>query len=425
MSPTTPSRPPMGWNSWDCFGSTVTEDEVLANARFMAERMLPLGWDTVVIDINWYEPAARAHGYNDDPDLVLDDYGQLLPAPNRFPSAAGGKGFGPLAAEIHALGLWFGVHMMRGIPRRAVERDLPVAGTAWTARDVADTANVCPWNPNNFGLNHDHPGAQAYYDEQIRLLAGWGVDFIKADDFLYPYQAREIEAYARAIERSGRPIELSLSPGRDLSMANLQHLREHSSMWRISDDLWDRWEDIEVQFTRLARWAPHSGPDGWGDADMLPLGRIGIRAERGDDRLSRLTPAEQQTMVSLWAIARSPLMMGGDLPTSPEATIDLLTNPGVLELLSASKDNREVYRENDLIIWTATATAPHRPGARYAAVFWTGEEPRQLTIPVRSIGARPSDTLTDLWSDKPVPLTGTDVTLDLERHGSRLLRLTP
>ena len=149
----------MGWNSWDCYGSTVTEEEVLANARFMAERLLPYGWDTVVIDILWYEPAARSHGYNDDPEVVLDDYGQLLPAPNRFPSAAGGNGFAPLAAEIHRLGLRFGVHMMRGIPRRAVERDLPLAGTPWTAREIADTTSVCPWNPNTFGLEFQTPSS--------------------------------------------------------------------------------------------------------------------------------------------------------------------------------------------------------------------------------------------------------------------------
>ncbi len=169
-------------------------------------------------------------------------------------------------------------------------------------------------------------------------------------------------------------------------------------MWRISDDLWDRWEDLEAQFTRLARWAPHSAPGGWADADMLPLGRIGIRAERGDDRMCRLTPAEQRTMMSLWVIARSPLMVGGDLPTSPPATIDLLTNADVLEVLSATKDNREVLRDGELVVWTASSTAPERPGSRYAAVFWLGDQPRRVTIPLLSIGAKPTDTITELWT---------------------------
>ena len=193
----------MGWNSWDCYGTSVTEEEVLANAAFMARHLLPFGWDTVVVDIQWYEPGARAGGYNDGAELELDPYGRQLPAPNRFPSAASGLGFKPLADRIHGLGLKFGLHIMRGIPRQAVRDALPVEGTDATADQVADTSSVCEWNTDNFGLDHGHPGAQAYYDSQLRLFASWGVDFIKADDILGPYFAEEIAAYRRAIDRSG------------------------------------------------------------------------------------------------------------------------------------------------------------------------------------------------------------------------------
>ncbi|CAL9323532.1 hypothetical protein SUDANB180_00867 [Streptomyces sp. enrichment culture] len=326
-------RPPMGWNSWDCYGPTVTEREVLANAEFMARRPLPYGWDTVVVDIQWYEPTARAHGYNPDAPLVLDAYGRQLPAPNRFPSAAAGAGFAPLARRVHQLGPRFGLHVMRGIPRRAVAARLPVHGTEFTADQIADTASVCPWNTDNYGLDHDHPGAQAYYDSQVARFAAWGVDFVKADDMLFPYHEREIAAYARAVERCGRPVELSLSPGTDVSLAPLDHLREHATMWRVCDDLWDRWADVAAQFARMARWAPWQGAAGWADADMLPLGRIGIRAERGTDRLCSLTRPEQISLLTLWLISRSPLMMGGDLPTSPPETIELLTNDEALAVL--------------------------------------------------------------------------------------------
>jgi hypothetical protein len=139
----------MGWNSWDCYGTTVTEDEVLANAEFMAEHLLPHGWDTVVVDIAWSDPTARAHGYNEGAPLVVDDHGRPQPAPNRFPSTADGAGFGPLAERVHGLGLRFGVHVMRGIPRVATEQDLPILGTDATARDVADPGNRCEWNPDN------------------------------------------------------------------------------------------------------------------------------------------------------------------------------------------------------------------------------------------------------------------------------------
>ena len=98
----------MGWNSWDSYGTTVTESEVLANARFMAEHLKDAGWDTIVVDIDWYDPTARAHGYNANAPLILDEYGRQLPDPERFPSAADGHGFAPLAEQIHAMGLKFG-----------------------------------------------------------------------------------------------------------------------------------------------------------------------------------------------------------------------------------------------------------------------------------------------------------------------------
>ncbi|AZP23071.1 glycoside hydrolase family 27 protein [Streptomyces aquilus] len=411
----------MGWNSWDCYGTTVTEEEVLANARFMHEHLLAHGWDTVVVDIQWYEPTARAHGYNPDAPLVLDDHGRQLPAPNRFPSAAGGAGFAPLADRVHELGLRFGLHIMRGIPRRAVTARLPVAGTDFTADEIADTDSVCPWNSDNYGLNHDHPGAQAYYDSQVAQFAEWGVDFIKADDMLFPYHEREISAYARAMARSGRPIELSLSPGTDVSLAHLDHLRENATMWRVCDDLWDRWEDVAAQFSRMARWAPWQGEGGWADADMLPLGHIGIRAERGEDRMSRLTRAEQISLLTLWFISRSPLMAGGDLPTSPRETIDLLTNDEALEVLWHSRDNREVLRERDLVLWTAADTDGR---TRYAAVFSLADSPQRIDVPLGSVGARPDDRVRELWTHTELPHDGRVLHVDLPAHGAALYRLT-
>ena len=324
-------RPPMGWNSWDSYGTTLTEDELLANARFMAEHLKNAGWDTLVIDIDWYDPTARAHGYNDNAPLILDEYGRQLPDPVRFPSAAGGKGFGPLAAAVHELGLKLGMHMMRGIPRIAVDKNLPVYGTNYTAKDVADLDHVCKWNPDNYGLNQSHPGAQAWYDAQLDLFASWGLDFLKVDDMQTPFHSDEIAAYHRAIAKAeakyGRSIDLSLSPGGWVATSYVDFLRENAQMWRISDDLWDRWEDIYQQFARLARWAPFQTTGHWADADMVPFGHIGLRAERGDDRQSRLTLDEQKTLLALWCMGRSPLMVGGDLPTSNSDAIALLQNP--------------------------------------------------------------------------------------------------
>lgn len=411
--------PPMGWNSWDCYGTTVTEAEVLANAVFMAKHLLPYGWDTIVVDGLWHDPSARAGGYNVDAPLHLDGYGRPQPAVNRFPSAADGAGFGPLAERIHALGLRFGLHMMRGLPRLAADRDLPVLGSTATTAGIADRMSVCPWNGDNYGLDHDQPGAQAYYDSLARLFAGWGVDFVKADDLLWPYHERDIAALSTALRGAGRPITLSLSPGRLMSLHRLEHLREHSDMWRISDDLWDRWPDVADQFARLAAWAPYAGPGSWPDADMLPLGRIGIRAERGTDRLSQLTLDEQRTLMTLWCMGRSPLMFGGDLPSSPPETIALLTNEAVIALLRHSRDNRQVIRDEGLVVWTAEATDRD---ARYVALFNLNDAPSGFRLPVRDLGHRTAGAVTDLWTGRALPAGSADLTVDLTAHGCLLAR---
>ena len=405
--------PPRGWNSWDSYGTTVTEEEVLANARFLAEHLLPYGWDTVVVDIDWSDPSARSHGYNADAPLAMDEHGRLLPDPGRFPSSAGGKGFGPLAAQVHTLGLNLGIHVMRGIPRRAVAANTPVLGTAVRAADVADPENSCEWNPDMVGLDHTVDGAGAYYDSVLALYAEWGVDFLKVDDMLWPYQAAEIEAFAGAIARCGRPMQLSLSPGRDLSLTRLEHLREHATMWRICDDLWDRWEDVAANFARFARWAPHAGPEGWPDGDMLPLGRIGLRAERGEPRDSLLSPDEQVTLMTLWAIARSPLMVGGDLPSSDPATIALLQNADVLALHAGATASREVFREDPLILWTAEDA----DGRRYVAAFNVGETALDVALDSQDVGlpAALTGEVRELWTGAPVPARPVAVQSDAAR----------
>jgi alpha-galactosidase len=432
---TTPATPPMGWNSWDSYGTTITEDEVLANARFMAANMAHVGWDTVVVDAQWFEPTARAHGYNDDAPLLFDAAGFLQPVPARFPSAADGDGFTGLAAAVHDLDLKFGIHLMRGIARRAVAAALPVPGTSWTTADIADTASTCTWNGDNYGLDHSHPGAQVWLDAMIDHVVGWGVDFLKVDDMLAPYHADAIEALAlavhRAEEKHGRHVTISLSPGTHLSVAHLEHLRAHADMWRISDDLWDRWDDVVDQLGRTARWAPHAGTDGWPDADMLPLGRIGLRAERGEPRDSRLTTDERRALLTLWCLARSPLMVGGDLPTSDPATIADLTHPGLIDVLRCSDGGRELVREGDTVVWGA-ATADG--AVQWAAVFNTSDVPRRVVVPAGSAGltARPP-AVVDVWSGAEVATrpaeanTAHDVVLDLEvpAHGVRLLSHTP
>jgi len=363
--------PPMGWNSWDCFATTVTEAQTKAQADFMAAELKAHGWQYFVVDIQWYEPGAKSHDYRKDAVLTMDAYGRLQPAANRFPSAEGGNGFKSLSAYVHGLGLKFGIHLMRGIPRQAVERNLPILGTALHAQDIADKVHTCPWNPDMYGVDMAKPGAQEYYDSVFALLAEWGVDYVKVDDLSRPYfQNRpEVEAIRRAIDKTGRPMVLSLSPGAtDIRAAD--HVTTHANLWRISDDFWDRWLSLREQFARLARWNDHRSPGAWPDADMLPLGTVMLGA-----RTTRFTRDEQYTLMTLWSIARSPLMHGGDMTKTDPFTLSLLTNDEVLAVNQRSTENRPLFDHDGLIAWTAKDPAS---GDTYLALFNARDRVRLL-----------------------------------------------
>lgn len=410
-------KPPMGWNSWNSFAPTITERQARETAQIMAEKLLPFGYDIFTVDIQWYEPDASSYTYNARPKPAMDGYGRMIPAPNRFPSSAGGKGFTQLAKEVHALGMQFGIHVMRGIPRAAVEANLPILGTKYRAADVADKTSICSWNPDMYGVDMTRPGAQAYYDSIFRLYAEWGVDFVKMDDMSRPYDAHaaEIEAAHKAIVATGRPITLSLSPG-ETPVIRGDHVRKYAQMWRISDDFWDDWGMLEAQFTRLENWTPYRGPGSWPDADMLPLGRLAL-----GERDTRFTPDEQKTLMTLWAIARSPLIMGGDLRHLDAATLALLTNREVLAVNQASQGNCPHFVEDGVRVWSAV---PEDGKGRYVALFNTGDKPREVGVKLRDLGVSGPVAVRDLWAGTALGSQAERVSAMLPAHGAGLYRLS-
>jgi hypothetical protein len=413
--------PPMGWNSWDSYGPAIREAEVKANADAMAARLKQFGWQYLVVDIEWYQPDAHAHGYIPRGRVTMDQYGRFVPAPSRFPSAGNEAGFKPLADYVHSKGLKFGIHIMRGIPREAVDKDLPIEGSPYHAADAADKVNVCKWAgmEDTYGVDMTKPGGQAYYDSIARLYAAWGVDYVKADDMSSPFRAAEIHALHKALEKTGRPIVLSLSPG-PAPVAQYETLRSNAELWRISNDFWDRWADVKAQFGLMRNWQGKVHPGSWPDADMLPLGHIGIRAERGNDRASLLTHDEQHTLMSLWSIFQSPLMMGGDLPSSDAFTYELLTNAEVLQVNQHSKNGREVLHERNIIAWTADTADSH---GRYLGLFNVGDTPAQVQMPWKKVGMDvTSATTRDLWQHTQKDHVGS-ILVTLQPHASVLWKV--
>lgn len=408
--------PPMGWNSWNSFATTLTEAQALETARIMAEKLLPFGYDVFTVDIQWYEPNAAGYDYRQGADLAMDGNGRLLPAPNRFPSSAGGRGFKPLADRIHALGLRFGVHLMRGIPRLAYERNLPILGTGHTARDIANPNSVCTWNTDMFGVDMSKPGAQDYYNSVFRQFAEWGVDFVKMDDMSRPYAINwaEIEAAQTAIGASGRSMILSLSPGEtDIKWG--PHVQNYAQMWRISDDFWDEWRLLKEQFARLAAWNGYRRPGAWPDADMLPLGLLAMGS-----RKTKFTPHEQQTLMTLWSIARSPLIMGGDLRALDAPTLALLTNREVIDVNQRSRNNCQVSNDGERVVWTAESADGE---GRYVALFNIGDHPLVVEQELRAIDAPRKARALDLWTGRTGDVD-TRISLELREHQSVFFKLT-
>jgi hypothetical protein len=364
------ATPPMGWNSWDAFATTVTEDQTKAQADYMAEKLKKFGWQYIVVDIQWYEPNASSFNYREGAPLIMDGYSRLQPSPNKFPSAANGGGFKALADYVHSKGLKFGMHMMRGISRQAVTQNTPIEGTTARAADIADKTSTCPWNPDMYGVDMTKPGAQEYYDSIFKQAAGWGLDFVKVDDLSRPYHQSEIEAIRKAIDKSGRPIVFSTSPG-ETPLADAAHVSQNANMWRMSDDFWDSWPALFEQFERTRKWAPYIGAGHFPDADMLPLGAVRQVPGYAGGPWTRFTKDEQLTMMTLWSLARSPLMMGGDMTKNDAWTLSLLTNREVLAVNQKSSANHQIFNRDGQIGWLADV-----PGSKdkYLGLFNTRED---------------------------------------------------
>lgn len=428
--------PPMGWNSWDSYGLTVRESEVRANAEWMAAHLKQYGWEYIVVDEGWYLQNPESNGKPSWLFTISQD-GRYLPAPNRFPSSQRGQGFKPLADYTHSLGLKFGIHIIRGIPREAVVKDLPLAGSSFRAAAAADRLDVCYWqsateegqlgqkvywNSDNYGVAANAAG-QAYYDSLAKLYASWGVDLIKVDCVANPYRAEEIRMISLAIRKTGRPIVLSLSPG-PTPIGEAEEARKYAQMWRISNDILDFWmpeglsPGIKGVFSLAARWAPYAGSGGWPDADMLPIGYLGRGAN--PPRRTRLTRNEQLTVLTLWSMLRSPLIMGGDLPATDEWTNSLLTNRDVIAVDQHSTNSHAAVTARDTIVWLAQADK----GEHYIAAFNIGEIRRTLHYAWKDLQlSEPEYRLLSLWTHEDLGRAG-DLNVTLDPHACVLYRLT-
>jgi len=425
------TKPPMGWNSYDYYDTAVTEADVRANAKYMAENLKKYGWEYVVVDIQWYAHGAgtqrKEYQYIPFSDLEMDEYSRLLPDPERFPSSKDGAGFAPLAEYVHSLGLKFGIHIMRGIPRMAAHHHCKIKGTEATANMIADAYSICRWNPDMYGVCNT-PEGQAYYDSLLELYASWGVDFIKCDDICNTdnwvaqsdraYERRhEIEMLAHAIQQCGRPIVFSLSPGPAL-IDKAWHYEKYANMWRITDDLWDYWPSVKNMFYRCELWQNHVSEGCFPDCDMLPLGMLGKGF--GQERPTNLTKAEQRTLMSLWCIFHSPLMLGAEMTKLDDWTLSLLTNPDILGLSDMNCRASQICRDDNRAVWVSKN---QKTEDFYVAFFNLSDEETELTMLLEELSLKESVSARELWDGEMVEMKDGVFRAQIAAHGCKVFQV--
>ena len=348
----------------------------------------------------------------------MDDYGRLIPAVNRFPSSANGAGFKPLADYVHSLGLKFGIHIMRGIPRQAAHAYTPIIGSDQKANEIAQASNVCAWNPDMYGVDPDKEGSRKYYESIFALYAEWGVDFIKLDDICreMPRLEKELRLISDCLKNCGREIVFSISPGPAV-LEFSEVYKETANMWRITDDFWDEWKLLYNMFERAEKWSIHTGSGNWPDADMLPIGPLRQDYDKNDR--TKFTEDEQITMMTLWSIFRSPLMIGGEMTGFDEFTMKLITNEEILNMHLNSRHAHQVWRHKingiEHVLWTATSAA----GGQYVAIFNVGDSNSEIEINLSDLEIFEGNRkMKELWSGE----TGTvksSLKVKLNKHGAK------
>jgi len=372
---------------------------------------------------------------------LLDGNGILIPVANRFPTSVEGAGFKPLADWVHQQGLKFGIHIVRGIPRQAVEKNLPIAGTDYHATDAADKNSPCPWDEGNWGIA-DNAAGQAYYDSMLKLYAGWGLDYIKVDCISdHPYRITEIKQIAAAIQKTGRPIVLSLSPG-PTQLEHAAEVAEYAQMWRITNDHWDGWKlpsspepdefpfGLGGEFDRIAKWFTYVRPGNWPDPDMLPWGSLTPHPGWGEPRQSRLTQEEERTELNLWSISRSPLILGANLTKLDDFLRGLLANESILFIDQNATYSRPVDVSGlgasftNARVWRASINEPGaRNYAEYFGFFNLDDKTVTLRASWKQLGLDGSKHNAQNLRNEEGFKESKEVTVTLPAHGSTVYEI--
>ncbi|KAF1861218.1 hypothetical protein Lal_00036220, partial [Lupinus albus] len=356
------NTPPRGWNSYDSFSWIITEEEYLQNAQIISDQLLSqYGYEYAVVDYLWYR---NLNGdSNSRGNDLIDEWGRMHPDPERWPSSRGWNGFKNVADKVHGMGLKFGIHLMAGISTQAYDADTLIldtstgkayeeCGKVQHVKDIAIPDRACKWMSNGFmALNVTSGAGKAFLRSIYELYISWGVDFVKLDCVFGEDLDFEEITYVSQILKDHKPsIVFSLSPGVSATPNMAKTINGLVNMYRVTGDDWDQWSQVVTHFDvardyAAAKLTGAQGLNGysWPDLDMLPFGWLtDPAAKEGPHRSTNLNLVEQQTQITLWCMAKSPIMYGGDLRNLDSWTKDgVITNPTLLFINSNSTDNTE------------------------------------------------------------------------------------
>jgi len=444
--------PPLGWNSFDSYGINIYEEVAMKEIDAFIEKFAPYGYEYFVIDNGWFaSPKSEMYkGYlmpvadkTIPTEVSTDEYGIPAPSKQFFPN-----GLKPMADKLHAKGLKFGVHLMRGIPRVAVEKDLPIKGTNYSAKDIYTIFDDCTWCIFMHGVDMTKPGSQEYYNSVFKQFADWDIDFVKVDNVTqFP---AEIEGYVKAIEQCGRPMILSLSAG---GTSNIDYLGTYkkTNMVRTTPDIWDNQIAIERSFESMRKWQGLEQPGFWPDLDMIPFGELCIlrRPEvenkspnKSQEELMgkmhhwcKFTEPQKETFITQRAIAASPIMIGGSMITMDEHSYKLLTHPEMLACVKNGVHGKLFHVENNIELWSAPVANKDRWGFQeymykegWAAFFNRTDKAQTFEVKGKFLNFMQNGTynLKDVWGKQSVGnyKKGSPLSLTIEPNGVVFLKYT-
>jgi hypothetical protein len=369
--------PPMGWNSWNCWGLAVDEQKVIASARtYRNKGLMNHGWNYINIDDGW-----EIRG---DLEPKRDPQGNIL-TNEKFPDMK------RLGDSIHQLGLKFGIYSSPG----------PLTCGGYTA-----------------SYQHELQDAQSY--------ARWGIDYLKYDWCSYDGIAKDTSLAERkkpyfvmrdALATVDRDITYSLC---QYGMSKVWEWGDEvgGNLWRTTGDITDTWESLkEIGFSQVAN-QPFARPGNWNDPDMLIVGWVGWGPSLHP---TRLTPDEQYTHISLWCLLSAPLLIGCDLERLDDFTLNLLTNDEVIAIDQdvLGKQARQVIVDSHIQVWVKDLS----DGGKAIGVFNLGSLTKHYSLDFEKAGLKAGGELRDLWRQQSLGKTKAVFDLAVPSHGVMLLKL--